>query len=246
MTRATWQFLVPLSIGNARAAKPFDRSPRRKLHASASIAAALLASVSCPSPAANDSPSAPFPGLELVTSKSVDRLYRRPDVDTSGYNKILIREPLIEFSKAWNPRNFGTFGLSATQLKGIRVELADLVKSTFAKVLSDGGYEVVAEAADGVLEITPNVINLYINAPDTRSAGRSRTYAMDAGSMTLALQVNDAVTGTLLAVAYDQQRGGQSATLQWVTSASNRSAASAILKGWAEQLKRDLDASRGK
>jgi hypothetical protein len=223
MTRTTWRFLAPPSI-----------------------VAALLATVGGPSVAATDSSSTPFAGLELVNSKSVDRLYRRPDVDTSSYNKILIGEPQVEFSKAWNPRNYGTFGLSTAQLKKIRVDLAGLAKDTFAKVLSDGGYEVVVEAADGVLEITPNVVNLHITAPDSRSAGRSKTYAMDAGSMTLALQVNDAVTGTLLAVAYDQQRGGQSATLQWVTSASNRAAASAILKRWAEQLKRELDATRAK
>jgi hypothetical protein len=68
---------------------------------------------------------------------------------------------------------------------------------------------------------------------------------MDAGSMTLALQVSDSVTGTLLAVVYDHKRdsGGR---MQWATSASNRAAASRTLTGWAEQLKRELDAARAK
>jgi hypothetical protein len=210
------------------------------------MAAAILLAITTPSMSNPNSSSSPFPGLELVDSKNVDRLYRRPDVDTSDYNKIRVGEPVVEFSKSWNPRNYGTFGLSAAQLKKIRVDLAALAKSTFIKVLGDGGYEVVTESAAGVLEITPNIINLYITAPDNPSPGRSRTYVMDAGSMTLALQINDAVTGTLLAVAYDQQRGSQFGTLQWATSVSNRAAASAVLKGWAEQLKRDLDASRAK
>jgi hypothetical protein len=210
------------------------------------IVAALLLTVAAPTIAATDSADSPFPGLELVASKNVDRLYRRPDVDMSAYSKILIGEPLVEFSKNWNPRNYGTFGLSASQLKKIRADLADLAKSTFAEVLNGGGYEVVTEAADGVLEIIPNILNLYITAPSSMSAGRSKTYVMDAGSMTLALQVNDAVTGTPLAVAYDHQRGSQFGRLQWATSVSNRAAASAILKGWAEQLKQDLDAARAK
>ena len=93
--------------------------------------------------------------------------------------------------------------------------------------------------------ITPNIVNVFINAPAVPQSGRSKTYTMDAGSATLALQVNDAVTGTLLAVAFDQRRSGSS-TLQWATSVSNRAAASAMLKGWAEQFKRELDAARAK
>jgi hypothetical protein len=210
-------------------------------------AAALMLglTVTSPSVAAADSSSSPFPGLELVDSKNVDRLYRRPDLDVSAYGKILIGEPVVEFSKNWNPRNYGTYGLSAAQLKKIRVDLADLAKDTFAKVLGAGGYEVVTEPGDGVLEIIPSIVNLYINAPDTMTAGRSKTYAMDAGSMTLALQVSDSVTGTLLAVVYDHKRD-PSGRMQWSTSVSNRAAASRTLTGWAEQLKRELDAARAK
>jgi hypothetical protein len=209
-------------------------------------AAALILTVAFPFIAAADPSSSPFPGLELVDSKNVDRLYRRPDVDVSVYGKILIGAPMVEFSKNWNPRNYGTYGLSAAQLKKIRVDLADLAKDTFAKVLGEGGYEVVTEAGDGVLEITPHIVNLYINAPDTMTAGRSQTYAMDAGSMTLVLQVSDSVTATLLAVVYDQKRGSGTGRMQWATSVSNRAAASRILTGWAEQLKRELDAARAK
>jgi hypothetical protein len=69
---------------------------------------------------------------------------------------------------------------------------------------------------------------------------------MDAGSMTLALQVSDSVTGTLLAVAYDSKRGSTGGSFQWTTSVSNRAAAERILTGWAQQLKRELDAARGR
>ena len=221
-------------------ARRLDRRSR-----AAFSATLVLAAVLSPSLAVGDPPSSPFPGLELVASKNVGALYRRPDVDTSTYTKIMISEPAVEFSKNWNPRNYGAFGLSAAQLKKIRVELAAMAKSTFAQVIGDGGYEIVTDAADGVLEITPNIVNVFINAPDVPQAGRSRTYTMDAGSATLALQANDAVTGTLLAVAYDQRRS-RSTTLQWTTSVSNRAAASAMLKGWAEQVKRELDAARAK
>jgi Protein of unknown function (DUF3313) len=210
-------------------------------------AVTLVLAIISPAIAAAQSSSSPFPGLELVNSKNVERLYRRPDVDASAYARILLGEPVVEFSKTWNPRNYGTSGLSAEQLKKIRVGLADLAKSTFAKVLGDGGYEIVTEAGDGVLEITPSIVNLYISAPDTQTAGRSKTYTLDAGSMTLALRVSDSVTGTLLAVAYDSKRDSSSGSrLKWTTSVSNRAAAERILSGWAQQLKRELDAARGR
>jgi uncharacterized protein DUF3313 len=223
----------------------YARSPCFDRPARTAFAAALFLGVLSPFLVAADSPSSPFPGLELVTSKNVGALYRRPDVDTSAYGKILIGEPAIEFSKNWNPRNYGNFGLSAAQVTKIRVDLAAMAKSVFAKALTDGGYEIVTEVGDGVLAITPNIVNVFINAPDVPTAGRSRTYTMDAGSATLALQVNDAVTGTLLAVALDQRRSGSS-TMQWATSVSNRAVASDMLRGWAEQLKRELDAARAK
>jgi len=195
---------------------------------------------------ATDTSSSPFPGLELVNSKSLDKLYRRPDVDVAEYTKIRIGEPAVEFSKNWNPRNYGTYGLSAAQLKKIRSDLAELAKCTFAKVLGDGGYQLVSEPGDGVLDVVPNIINLYVNAPDAMTAGRSRTYTMDAGSMTLALQLSDSITGTLLAVAYDSKRDTSRGRMQWSTSVSNQAAASRVLTQWAEQLKRDLDAARAK
>jgi hypothetical protein len=189
--------------------------PDRRLSVALALVVAL--SVATPAMSAPNDSSSPFPGLELVDSKSLDKLYRRPDMDTSEYDKVLIGEPVVEFSKNWKPRNYGTYGLSAAQVKRIRLDLSALAKSTFAKVLGAGGYEVVTTPGDGVLEVTPNIVNLFINAPDTSRAGRVNTYVLDAGSMTLALQVNDAVTGTLLAVAYDSRTGKPSGPPQGAT-----------------------------
>lgn len=218
---------------------------RRHVLAIAATTSTLLSVISLPSIAADASSAAPFPGLELVPSTNIGALYRRPDLDMSDYSAILIAEPAVEFSKNWNPKNYSGFRLSAAQVKKIRVDVAELAKSVFTKVLSDGGYKVVTAVADGVLEIKPNILELYITAPDTKTPGRSRTYVMNAGSMTLALQVSDAVTGTLLAVAYDKKSMNYG-TLQWSTSVSNRAASTSILTGWANQLKTELDATRAK
>lgn len=221
------------------------RKPYLNLCTPARFAAALLLTTLSPALAVGDSTTSPLLGLELVPSKNVGALYRRPDADLSAYGKIMLGEPAVEFSKTWNPRNYGTFGLSAAQLTKIRVDLAAMAKSIFEKSLSDGGYELVTEAGDGVLVVTPNIVDVFINAPSSPTAGRSRTYTMEAGSASLVLQVNDAVTGTLLAMVLDKKRS-RSSTMQWTTSVSNRAAAEAMLNSWAEQVKRELDAARGK
>jgi Protein of unknown function (DUF3313) len=208
----------------------------------AAFAAALLLPFLAQVTTAAESPSSPLAGLERVASKNVATLYKRPDVDTSAYSKIMIGEPVVQFSKNWNPRNYGTFGLSAAQLTKIRVDLAAMAASVLANTLRDGGYEIVTEAGDGVLSVTPNIVNVYINAPEAPTGG-SKSYTMSAGSAGLALLVNDAVTGTLLAAVFDQVRD-QSSTMRWTTSTSNRAAAETMLKTWARQLKLELDAAR--
>jgi hypothetical protein len=52
------------------------------------------------------------------------------------------------------------------QLKKIRGDLAAMTKSMFAKVLGDGGCQLVTEPGHGVLDV-PNIINLYVNAPES-------------------------------------------------------------------------------
>jgi hypothetical protein len=60
------------------------------------MAGVLVLAVFAPSLRAADAPGSPFPGLQPVDSKNVDRLYRRPDVDLSAYGKIMIGEPAIQ------------------------------------------------------------------------------------------------------------------------------------------------------
>jgi hypothetical protein len=76
-----------------------SRSTRLDSCWGAAFAAMLVLVSPAPSLATGESPSSPFPGLELVPSKNVDTLYRRRDVDTSAYRKNIVNEPTIEFNK---------------------------------------------------------------------------------------------------------------------------------------------------
>jgi hypothetical protein len=183
-------------------------------------------------------------GLVKATVKGVDRVLQRPGTDWSTYTKVLLAPVDVSFSRSWSPRDYGAFGLKAGDVDRIRRELALMTQDIFGKVLAEGGYTLVQTPAEGVLQVRPNIVNLYINAPDNQDAGRTRSYVIDAGEMTLALELRDSVTGTLLAQARDRKRGTENGRVALANSVMNRVEAERALRGWALQLRSNLDAAR--
>jgi hypothetical protein len=103
---------------------------------------------------------------------------------------------------------------------------------------------VVSEAAPDVMRVSTAVINLYLNAPDTMSAGRSRTYTANAGEATLVMEVRDSQTGALLARVVDRRETINNPTPQVANRVTNTSDFRLLFKDWAgitvkgiEQLK---------
>jgi len=207
------------------------------------IAGALF--VSSPAFSADAAPT--DDGLVPIKVKNIDKAYKLPGASLSGYNKLLFKPVSVAFSKSWDPRDYGgTFGLSTKDVEKIRTGLATLADETFRKVLTEGGYTFVTEPGEGVLELDAQIVDLYVNAPDTMEAGRSRTYVMSAGEMKLAMALRDAVTGKTLFRANDRKRGQETGRLEWANSVWNRAEAQRALAGWAKQLKEALDAAREK
>ena len=183
-------------------------------------------------------------GLELSKAKGVDLLYRRPGATLAGFSKVMVDPVQVAFSKSWNPRDYGTFGLKTSEVAKIRTDLGTLARDIFVKALQDGGYPEAPAADVGVLRVTAHIVDLYVNAPDTMEAGRSRTYVANAGQMTLAIELRDAVTGTLLVQALDRAMATDTGRFQWSNSVMNRAEAERALRGWADRLKVALDAAK--
>jgi hypothetical protein len=186
-------------------------------------------------------------GLELTKAKGVALLYKRPGASLAGYTKVMIDPVQVAFSKNWDPRDYGRFGLKPDEVQKIRTDLGALANETFAKVLTEGGYPEATQPDAGVLRITAYIVDLYVNAPGAASLGASpsRTYVVNAGKMTLVMELRDAVTGTLLARAYDVKEGSENGRLQYSNSVLNRGEAEWAIRGWANRLKKGLDAAKG-
>jgi hypothetical protein len=233
-------------MGNKEA--PVNRSQAIR-HLAGLICIAAATGLACSSSlGAQDSPPSLVDGLRLRTNTGSSLVYVKPGATFGKYDKVAILDCFVEFDKDWQ-NNYNssqvdpsTF-VSGDDMNRIKKELAADFKQIFTKELQAGGYQVVTSAAPDVLVLRPAIINLRVTAPDLMTAGIGATVVNSAGSATLYLELWDSMTNTLLArttnAQADQQFGGQAAN-----SVTNTQAADFILKGWADNLRKHLEAAR--
>lgn len=187
-------------------------------------------------------------GLQPVRVKNIEAVYRRPGADFFQYRRLLIRDVDIAFSQGWErSQNSATRTWSSADSERIKRDLASLFASTVRRELEvEGGYEIVKEPGQDVLEIRPSIIDLYINAPDLSRTepGIVRRYTTDAGRMTLVAELRDSISGELLARAYDKREDMRSTYWEWTTSVTNSQKAQLAISIWADALRDALDRAR--
>ena len=136
--------------------------------------------------------------------------------------------------------------LSATERENIRSGVAKIVHEEFVKMLqAKGNYKVVNEAGPDVLRVKPKVLNLFVNAPDANSVGRSQTYTVSAGEMTLFMELYDSETGAVLARVVDRREARNTGMMTLSSSVVNAGEAQAIASTWARILRDALDRAHG-
>jgi len=188
-------------------------------------------------------------GLHRVPDSRMAIVYAKPGADLSGYESVQLLEAYVAFKKNWEreqrTKSADPLRVTSKDIEEIKGKLAEELHVVFKEVLEGGGYPVVDQAGDTVLLVRPAIINLDVNAPDTMSAGRSRTYTDSAGEMTLYIELYDSVTGDLIAKAMDRKADRNNAGFYtWANSATNKANADRILKGWANILLAALNEAR--
>ena len=171
----------------------------------------------------------------------------RPNFKFPHYKKVIIDPVQVSFSKNWNQDSTVDLSrrLDADDIQKIKDALAKLLRERFTRELTAGGYQVTETPADDTIRVKPDIVNLYINAPDVMSPGISRTYTTNAGEMTLDMEVRDSPTGELLARVVDRQRALDTGRLQWTNSVTNTAEAERAIDVWAKQLRAGLDRING-
>lgn len=205
------------------------------------IASIIVIALSATPLHADDYPEVTTDGLPRVPDTKVAAAYMKPGADLGEYDKIALLEAYVAFRKDWQ-RDYNREAMRAggrisdDEMKEIRDALAEEFARIFTEELSNrGGHQMVAEGGDGVLIIRPAIVNLDITAPDTMSAGRSRTFTTSAGQMTLYMELYDGLTGDIIARIVDP-KAIDDGFIQYSNRVTNKADADRLLRRWAQLL----------
>jgi hypothetical protein len=184
--------------------------------------------------------------LIKVKAKGIDQAFLLPGADFSGYKKVIIAPSEVAFQKNWlRDMNNNAMTLAHRMNDKDANKIIAAARSGFdeiwAEAFKKAGYEVTTEPGSDVLKLVPSVFDLYVNAPDVVTAGRSQSYTVEAGEAALSLDVRDSVSGTLLGRAIDRRTAGTDmGRVQWTTSVSNRADFGLLFKSWANRAAKGL------
>jgi hypothetical protein len=186
-------------------------------------------------------------GLRKISLKGVDMAYARPGASLVSYSRVMLDPIDVAFHKDWKPTRSGSnIKVSAQERENIATGVAKVVYEEFVKQLqTDNGYQVVTEPGPDVLRVKAKIVDLYVNAPDTASAGRSRSYTVSAGEMTIFAELYDAQTGELLARVADRRVARGTGRLTLTNSVVNADEARSAAVSWARILRVALDKAHG-
>jgi hypothetical protein len=212
------------------------------------VTVAFIVAIGTASFASADEMSREADWLVRVDTNDVDHLFVLPGADFSAYRRIRLDPVDVSFSERWNPNSNRTSArtrrLSDEDIESLRSNVAREFERSVRDELTKGGYTIVDQDGDDVLRVTPMIVNLYISAPNTQTAGRSSTYTANTGHMTLVASVRDSVTGEHLARVVDTQHGRRSGPMQLAGTVANLADARRVFTNWALVLRKGLDDAR--
>jgi hypothetical protein len=176
-------------------------------------------------------------GLVEVKAKRMDAAFLMPGADFRPYTKLMIDPTEAAFKKDWmrsiNTQRSLSSRVTEQDAQKILAAARTNFDDIFAEAFKKAGYEIVAAPGPDVLRVSTAVINLYVNAPDTMSAGRSYSFTMEAGEATLVIEVRDSMTGALMGRVLDRRETRNTGRLQMTTSVSNQAEFRSLFKQWA-------------
>jgi len=209
------------------------------------IASLSFGSLGAAGPKDDLAEAASYDGLQQIKVKGIDLAYALPGATLAGYSRVMIEPIDVSFDKNWKPDKPGSrSSLSSDEQQKIRSGVAKIVYDAFVKELGKGGYSVVSEAGPDVLLVKPKIIDLYVNAPDVMTPGRSRTYTVSAGRMTLVAELADSESGQVFARVLDRHEGRNTGQLSWSSSVTNSAEADRAASSWARILRNSLDKAK--
>ena len=194
-------------------------------------------------------PAEEWDGLVRQQGTRLGAVFVRPDAEIVAYRSVMLDPVEVSFARNWDPNRGGRSQvnrLDASDMAAMQASLADLFRETFRAELERGGYQLVDAAGPDTLRVSAAIVDLYVTAPETTSAGRTRTYTVNSGRMTLVAELRDSTTGEILARAVDTRSARSSGVWTVANRVTNTADARRAMGIWARALRESLDEMYGR
>ena len=120
-----------------------------------------------------------FDNLVPVEDAQGGMAYIDPNADFSVFKRVMILEPTVAFRSNWQldqNRKTRRNRVTNSDMEKIKSDTATMLRDVFIEQLqANGGFEVVEEGGDDVLQLRLAIIDLDITAPDQTSPTVHRT-----------------------------------------------------------------------
>ena len=187
-----------------------------------------------------------YDGLHKVDNSQADMAWARPDIDLSGYTKIMPVGGGIEYAQADNKgrttrdRNKGGPYFIDDKARG---QFETLVADVFAEELGKlENFTIVDEPGPDVLMVAGGLLNVMSFVPPDPNMTRSVIFVSAVGEATLVLELRDSESGTILARSIDTRAAETIGdTFTRSNSVTNSSEARRLIRFWARRLVEGLD-----
>jgi hypothetical protein len=221
-----------------------------KIHALSTGILAALVLAAAPLATAQSQPALQWTGMQKAKWKTFDEAWQAQGADFRSYTKVMIDPAVASFRKDWqrdyNKVHFDIENrVTDEHAQKILAEAQASLAEAFNRAAQDAGYQVVTAPGPDVLRLTPYVIDLDVHAPDVKVSGAKETYAEEAGSGRLVVELRDSASGALLAGGVDQREIGDLEFLERRSAMSNRSDFSRAFRRWADLSFAALDSLKG-
>jgi uncharacterized protein DUF3313 len=177
--------------------------------------------------------------------EGIDLVWRKPGLDLSSYDKVLIERAVVYLDKDSLER-----AIDPTELK----QLTDYFEQALVAALK-GAYPIVAEPGPGVLRVRTAITNLKAGSPVTHgttsiipvgfvasavNAAITGTH-FGVGEATIEAEFLDGATGERLAAAVDRKVGRK---IQFGSGFAKWGHVKSAFDFWAKRLRQRLDEDR--
>lgn len=210
------------------------------------IALALALGPGCASPprpieydSSRDQP-ATADGLYAVRASRLGAAFLKPGASFADYDGVLIDPVSVSYKRESRRPSRASFALDEASVE----RLKRIFQESFDRQLARSrAFAVASGAGPGVLRVSGHIVNLVVNVPPFR--GGEVNFVLDAGEMTLILDVRDSETGEPLARVADRRLIRPSASSVVGGYQSNPvntwGAVREIFTDWARILREGLD-----